>query len=57
MNSIVNQMLLDVLEIQEDRLAKAKDEFENLKDAVRIAKNHYEERLEKVTALKEALGR
>jgi len=55
MNPILNQILLDVLEIQEDKLAKAKDDYTNLKEATRVAYDYFLERKERVDAIKEAL--
>lgn len=56
MNEVLREMLYDILEIQEDKLAKARDEFLNAEAMTRILKIAYENYQVRVDALKEALG-
>lgn len=56
MNAVLIQILSDVLEIQEDHLAREGADVERYEDALRISKRLYQERIAKVEALKEALA-
>lgn len=55
MNKLVKEILYDVLEIQKEKLAKAKDDMTNAKDVLRITTEIFLERTEKVKALEQEL--
>jgi hypothetical protein len=56
MDDLLKEILFDVLEIQLEKLAKARDEKENAGEVFRITKTAFQERLAKVNVLKTALG-